>query len=277
MKKQLIMEKAIELFAKQGFEATSVQQITEHCGISKGAFYLSFKSKDELIIEIIDHFMIQFTSEIDYLVRNTKEEENLLYKFYYAIFDSFRKHSDFGKILIKEQSGSFNEDFIVKMRYYDRLMDKTILSMVERLYGDDKVKDIKYDLVFCIKGFMSMYSQLFLFYNIPLDLDLLSTSLVEKTNLLAKNATIPFISKGLIEVFEEPALEDLSKEQILLTLDQEIEEMEESVEKESLVLLKQQLIEPTFGRAIIKGLLENIRNHPRTRWISYLLGSFFNI
>ncbi|MCM3693457.1 TetR/AcrR family transcriptional regulator [Neobacillus niacini] len=277
MKKQLIMEKAIELFAKQGFEATSVQQITEHCGISKGAFYLSFKSKDELIIEIIDHFMIQFTSEIDYLVRSEREEENLLYKFYYAIFNSFQKHSDFGKILIKEQSRSFNQDFIVKMRYYDRLMDKTILSMVEHLYGDDKVKEIKYDLVFCIKGFMSMYSQLFLFYNVPLDLDLLSTSLVEKTNLLARNSTVPFISKGLIEVFEEPGLEKLTKDQILLLINQAIEEMDESVEKESLVLLKEQLHEQTFGRAIIKGLLENIRIHPQTKWISYLLGSFFNL
>ena len=41
-KKQLIMEKAAELFAKQGFEATSVQQITDYCGISKVPFiYLS--------------------------------------------------------------------------------------------------------------------------------------------------------------------------------------------------------------------------------------------
>jgi AcrR family transcriptional regulator len=277
MKKQLIMEKAIELFAKQGFEATSVQQITEHCGISKGAFYLSFKSKDELIIEIIDHFMIQFTSEIDHLVRSAEDGENLLYNFYYAIFNSFQKHSDFGKILIKEQSRSFNEDFIVKMRYYDRLMDKSILTMVERLYGDDEVKEIKYDLVFCIKGFMSMYSQLFLFYNVPLDLDLLSKSLVEKTNLLARNSTVPFISKGLIMAFEEPVLEDLTKEQILLRMDQDIEELEESVEKESLVLLKQQLNEPTFGRAIIKGLIENIRNNPQTKWIAYLLGSFFKL
>ena len=39
------MEKALELFARQGFEATSVQQITEHCGISKGAFYLSLNQK----------------------------------------------------------------------------------------------------------------------------------------------------------------------------------------------------------------------------------------
>ena len=75
IKKQLIMEKALELFAKQGFEATSVQQITEHCGISKGAFYLSFKSKDELIITMIDHFMTQFISDIDYIVKNSKNED----------------------------------------------------------------------------------------------------------------------------------------------------------------------------------------------------------
>ena len=33
IKKQLIMDKALELFAEKGFESTSVQQITERCGI----------------------------------------------------------------------------------------------------------------------------------------------------------------------------------------------------------------------------------------------------
>lgn len=65
-KKQLIMERALELFAEQGFEPTSVQQITERCGISKGAFYLSFKSKDELIVALIDQFMSQMISNTDY-------------------------------------------------------------------------------------------------------------------------------------------------------------------------------------------------------------------
>ena len=123
-KKQLIMEKALELFAKQGFEATSVQQITEHCGISKGAFYLSFKSKDELIITLIDQFMRQFISDIDHVVNYTKNEDVILYKFYYKTFHSFQKHSDFAKILIKEQMQSFNEDFILKFRDYNDIMEQ---------------------------------------------------------------------------------------------------------------------------------------------------------
>ncbi|CAM4016970.1 TetR/AcrR family transcriptional regulator [Mesobacillus zeae] len=275
MKKQLIMDKALELFAKQGFEATSVQQITEHCGISKGAFYLSFKSKDELIIALIDHFMMQFTTEIDYIVRNT-EIEKLLYDFYYATFHSFHQHSDFAKILMKEQSQTFNEEFIVKMHYFDRLIENIILSMIERLYGEE-VKQTKYDLMYCIKGFMNTYSQLFLFYNVPLDLNLLSESLVEKTNLLARHTHVPFISEDLIQVIKQPMCEEGSKEQILEILEQKIEEIEEPIEKESLILLKQQLREPTLSPAIVKGLLENIRNHPLCKWISYLLQNYFEV
>lgn len=274
IKKQLIMDKALELFAEKGFEATSVQEITAHCGISKGAFYLSFKSKDELILALIDHFMIQFVTNIDYVVKNSKNDEELLYKFYYTLFDSFHKHSDFGKILIKEQLHSFNEEFILKIRTYDQLMEKVILSMVERLYGKD-IEQTKYDLIYCIKGFMKTYSELFLFYNVPLDSDLLAKSLVEKTNLLANHITIPFISTELIQLLKKPMLEETTKEQTLKIIEQSIEEIEESIERESLILLKQQLLEPTLSPALVKGLLENIRTHPHCKWVAYLLRGYF--
>ena len=274
IKKQLIMEKSLELFAKQGFEATSIQQITEYCGISKGAFYLSFKSKDELILALIDHFMMQFTADADYVVKNTVVDEKLFYEFYYSTFNSFQKHSDFTKVLIKEQSHSFNKELIVKMQAYDKLFEKSILSMIERVYGKD-VELTKYDLVYCIKGFISIYSQLFLFQKIPVDLNLLSRSLVEKTNLLAKHTTIPFISQDLIHLGMQPMDEAVTKEQILDIMEQKIAEIEESIEKESLVLLQQHLLEPTLSPAIVKGLLENIRNHPHCKWISYLLRSYY--
>jgi AcrR family transcriptional regulator len=274
VKKQLIMEKSLELFAKQGFEATSVQQITEHCGISKGAFYLSFKSKDELILALIDHFMSQFISNLDYVVKNSKNDDQLLFEFYYATFDSFHKQSDFARILIKEQMQSFNEELILKFHSYDRLIDEIILEMIEHLYGQT-VKHTKYDLIYCIKGFMSMYSQLFLFYNVPIDSNLLSQSLVEKTNLLSKHTTIPFISEELIEMIKQPIKDEVTKEQILELINQKLVELEDSIEKESLVLLKEQLLEPTLSPVLVKGLLENIRNHPHCKWIGFLLRRYF--
>ena len=274
MKKLLIMEKALELFAKQGFEATSVQQITEHCGISKGAFYLSFKSKDELILALIEHFMNQLISNIDYAVRNTSKDE-LLYNFYYTTFHTSYQHSDFARLLMKEQSHTFNQDLLVKLHHYDRILENTILVMLDQLYGK-RVSETKYDLMYCIKGFMNTYSKLFFFYNVPLDLELLAQSLVEKTNLLAEHTTVPFISEELIEMVKTPLKEEISKERIMNLLEQKIEEMDESVEKESLLLLKQQLAEPTYSPVIIRGLLENIRNHPHCKWISFLLRRYYD-
>lgn len=273
IKKQLIMEKALELFAKQGFEATSVQQITEHCGISKGAFYLSFKSKDELILALIDHFMMQILSDVDYLVKNT-EDKKLLFEFYQTMFHSFQKHTDFAKVLFKEQMQTFNDKFMHKMYSYEKLLEQIILTMVGRLYGEE-IKKSAYDLIYCIKGFLNTYSQFLLFCEAPVDLTILSQSLVEKTNILARYTTIPFISKDLVQTFKSPVNEKVSKEKILEIMDEKMKEMEESIEKESLALLRQHLLEPSFSPAIVKGLLENIRNHPHCKWISYLLRRYW--
>ncbi|KYD07873.1 TetR/AcrR family transcriptional regulator [Heyndrickxia sporothermodurans] len=273
-KKQLIMEKALELFAEQGFEATSVQQITDHCGISKGAFYLSFKSKDELILSIIDHFMMEITADIDYLVKSSISNDKLLYTFYYSIFHAFHEKSDFAKVMLKEQLHSLNQELISKLHYYDQILDQAILYMIERLYGNSGAA-IKYDLMYCIRGFMGTYSHLFFFYNFTVDLEALSRSLEEKTNLLAKHTTIPFISEELAELCKIAIPEELTKEKMIKSINQKIMELEESIEKESLVLLKEHLIKPVYSPAIVKGLLENIRNHPQCKWLSYLFSQYF--
>lgn len=42
------------LFEKQGLKKTSVDELTEAVGISKGAFYIFFDSKEELFLEILE-------------------------------------------------------------------------------------------------------------------------------------------------------------------------------------------------------------------------------
>ncbi|WP_341346119.1 TetR/AcrR family transcriptional regulator [Paenibacillus sp. FSL H3-0469] len=47
-KKEQIIKTAMQLFAVKGSSSTSMQEIAELCGISKGSLYLIFKSKEEL-------------------------------------------------------------------------------------------------------------------------------------------------------------------------------------------------------------------------------------
>lgn len=273
-KKQLIMEEALKLFAEKGFELTSVQQITDACGISKGAFYLSFKSKDELISSMVDHFMKQLIIRVDQSVKGVGDDDEILYEFYTTIFTSFHKHTDFAKFFIKEQMKSFDEELFLKSQMYISEMDKIILSMLERLYGET-IEHTKHDLIYTVNGLIKAYAQLFLFYNIPLDSDALVKSLVEKTNLLAKHMTTPFIVKELPIINESPMSRKVTMEYILEMIEQNINEVEEEIENESLVLLRSELLEPTLNRAMIKGLIGNIKKHPACKWTAYLLEDYF--
>jgi AcrR family transcriptional regulator len=54
--KDRIVKESIELFLRKGFKGTSIQAITDAIGITKGAFYWHFTSKDELLFEIIEKY-----------------------------------------------------------------------------------------------------------------------------------------------------------------------------------------------------------------------------
>lgn len=51
--KERIIQSAKELFSKKGYNYTSVEDIVRYAGLSKGAFYFYFKSKDQLMEELI--------------------------------------------------------------------------------------------------------------------------------------------------------------------------------------------------------------------------------
>jgi AcrR family transcriptional regulator len=51
-RKQHVIEKAHQLFVDKGYQNTSIQDILEFSGISKGTFYNYFSSKNELLIAV---------------------------------------------------------------------------------------------------------------------------------------------------------------------------------------------------------------------------------
>jgi AcrR family transcriptional regulator len=65
-----IMEAAIKLFSKRGYNKASVDEICEEAGISKGAFYHHFKSKQALFLALLDGWL-QF---VDNAIEATKDK-----------------------------------------------------------------------------------------------------------------------------------------------------------------------------------------------------------
>ena len=62
--KKKIYETAEQLFKSYGFENVSVDSIVEKAGVSKGAFYVHFDSKDSLIAALINDYVNEL--DLDY-------------------------------------------------------------------------------------------------------------------------------------------------------------------------------------------------------------------
>ena len=76
-KKKAIMEAAVKLFAQKGYNTTSVQEIADSCGISKGAFYLHFRSKEALMLSIFQFYsenVQQKMAEIEHADLSSREK-----------------------------------------------------------------------------------------------------------------------------------------------------------------------------------------------------------
>ena len=65
VRKKEIMDTALELFANEGFHATSVSKIAAKAGISKGLLYNYWDSKEELIRSIIFAGLDNLTRFVD--------------------------------------------------------------------------------------------------------------------------------------------------------------------------------------------------------------------
>ncbi len=51
-----VLERAMEIFWKKGYEATSMQDLVEHMGISRGSMYETFGGKKELFSAALDRY-----------------------------------------------------------------------------------------------------------------------------------------------------------------------------------------------------------------------------
>lgn len=73
--KRKIFEASMDLFAKKGYEATSIEEITSVVGVAKGTLYYHFSSKEEIFYFLVEEGMKLLKNSID--IKTSKLENNL--------------------------------------------------------------------------------------------------------------------------------------------------------------------------------------------------------
>lgn len=149
--RQKILDAALEVFAKQSFHSSTVDAIAKTAGISKGLLYNYFKSKDEVLNELMVGMMESLMSEFMPLKPGNKFTEDdikafinsgidlvLAKPYYWKLYFSVAMQPDvmaivFDKMMktaepyLKSLSEYFREKGIenpeVMVRYFSAIMD----------------------------------------------------------------------------------------------------------------------------------------------------------
>lgn len=123
LSKQYIAEAFLRLLQEKNYDKISIQQIADKAGLSHMAYYRNFKSKDEILLYILDKITDDFinNSKIDFSTQSTESAVQTLFEHLY-------KYIDLGKLLLKHN----------KIHLLQAEFDKYFLS---RAHGEeDKYK-----------------------------------------------------------------------------------------------------------------------------------------
>jgi len=135
--KRKILDKALELFSTQGYDAVSVGQIAKAVGIKAPSLYNHFPSKQAIFDAIVESTAAQYeedTGKIDIHVQDVKQDisvfteitEEALFEKVRQIFEySLRNEliSRFRRMMTIEQFRSPELAALYSRRYVDRMME----------------------------------------------------------------------------------------------------------------------------------------------------------
>ena len=109
-----ILSESKELIFENGFAGTSIDQILERSGITKGAFFYHFKTKSELALVLMSNFIRDDLEVLDTVLNQTAEKsdhpKDRLLDFIQYFIDAFSKVEQPSKIIDKLQFPFWSQD-----------------------------------------------------------------------------------------------------------------------------------------------------------------------
>lgn len=131
-RKMEFLETALELFNEKGYEKTTIKDIIETMGVSKGAFYHYFQSKEDIIEEISDAYAERVLKQTESLANRRDlgptEKINELFQMVQGYKKSYReKRQKIKNIFHEDENLKLQRRIMLKLR--SRMMD-SVLKMI---------------------------------------------------------------------------------------------------------------------------------------------------
>ncbi len=157
--RERILQSAVTIFSKNGFDKSRMEDISLEAGISKGTLYLYFKSKDELFFAICENNIKKLKEQLDFLLAQKKED--LIYnveKFYDNFHNAIK--DDEQKVYMELISECSRNPKIRNVMYSHRIKVFDIVSKYLNLQIDKGLLKKDLDIEAISSGLVSIYDGL---------------------------------------------------------------------------------------------------------------------
>ncbi|WP_150270651.1 TetR/AcrR family transcriptional regulator [Paenibacillus tepidiphilus] len=270
-RKEQIIKTAMQLFAVKGSSSTSMQEIAELCGISKGSLYLVFKSKEELenSIYIYCFRMIREPLEREEQAVRRSPREKLRNQIEILLVHVYELR-EFLQRQIQDYLGQGVRQAPDWLRKGNGPLLVLFRSKLEEIYGKE-VLAYTGDVGMLASGMLHTSVMALFQQDTPISIPRLADYLLDLLDIvvsgLLDRRPEPLISAAMIEswllnhesIAPQSPLQLIKSMKLLLgTL--EAEHAPEALE--SLDIMENEMLMPHPRKAIIRGMLLNLREVP---------------
>jgi AcrR family transcriptional regulator len=96
--RKLLQQAAIELILEKGYDAVTIQDITDHADLGRGTFYLYFTDKEDIVWQTVRGILDEFDRELNQRYpQRTPLTEFISYQ---VLFEQVDKNRDFYRIML---------------------------------------------------------------------------------------------------------------------------------------------------------------------------------
>ncbi|MEV6240756.1 TetR/AcrR family transcriptional regulator [Lentzea sp. NPDC051838] len=132
---QKIIDAAVRLFASQGYDATSVQEIVTAAEVTKGALYHYFRAKDDLLFEIYRLLITSQSADMDRIIGLGLSAGETVREILGSLVVSTAERVDETAVFVRELH-RLGEDRMTEFRAERRRYHETFLAVIEKGQAD---------------------------------------------------------------------------------------------------------------------------------------------
>lgn len=136
MKVELI-QASISLFVEKGFSATSIQDIVDKVGVTKGSFYYHFKSKEALLMDIHLSYIDDLLSRQKEILRKGRDAEGKLVRIVELLIQDVEEQGAVGQVYYRELRHLMPENAEVIRRKRAEFRDEIETIIKEGIAGGE--------------------------------------------------------------------------------------------------------------------------------------------